>query len=87
MHEILIDTIVVTSGGAISKEILGIIPKMLMPGFLSSRFFIRMILIIYVGAGFYLLAELVEFDILTAYEELGGVLRMVHIMLQVKVSQ
>jgi hypothetical protein len=61
MHEILIDTIVVTSGGAISKEILGIIPKMLMPGFLSSRFFIRMILIIYVSAGFYLLAELVEF--------------------------
>jgi hypothetical protein len=73
MHKTLIDTIVTTSCGAISKEVLDIIPKMLMPGFLSSRFFIRMILVIYVGAGFYLSAELVEFDIPTTYEELVGV--------------
>ncbi|CAG8467813.1 9165_t:CDS:10 [Funneliformis caledonium] len=84
MHKTLIDTIVMTSGGTISKEVLDVIPKMLMPGFLSSRFFIRMILIMYVGAGFYLSAELAEFDIPTAYEELEGVLKMARVMLQAK---
>ncbi|CAI2190225.1 15221_t:CDS:2, partial [Funneliformis geosporum] len=84
MHKTLTDTIVMTSDGAISKEVLDVIPKMLMPGFLSSRFFIRLILIIYVGAGFYLSAELAEFDIPTAYEELMGVLKMARIMLQAK---
>ncbi|CAG8499081.1 5819_t:CDS:10 [Funneliformis mosseae] len=84
MHKTLIDTIVMTSGGTISKEVLDVIPKMLMPGFLSSRFFIRMILIMYVGAGFYLSAELAEFDIPTAYEELGGVLKMARVILQAK---
>ncbi|CAB4424841.1 unnamed protein product [Rhizophagus irregularis] len=38
MHKILIDTIVLTSGGAISREILDIIPKMLMPGFCHQDF-------------------------------------------------
>jgi hypothetical protein len=68
MHRTLIDTIVITSG-RISKEVL-------IPGFLSSRFFIRMILIMYIGTGFYLSAELAEFDIPITYKELGEVLKM-----------
>lgn len=86
MHRTLVDAVVVAGGGTISKQVLHAIPKLLMPGFISSGFFIRVILVAYVGAGFYISAELAEFDIPSSNNELSGVIKMARIMLQVKVS-
>lgn len=81
MYKSFTDTIVITSGGIILKEVFAVILKMLMSGFLLSRFFIWLILIIYVSIEFYLSAELTEFDILITYEELVGVLKIMRIIL------
>src|SRR5262249_39659783 len=86
MHRTLLDAVVAAGGGTTSKEIRSAIPDLLMPGFLSSRFFLRLILVKYIGSGFYISAELADFDIPIKYEELGGVLKMARIMIQAKVN-
>ncbi|RUS29525.1 hypothetical protein BC938DRAFT_480553 [Jimgerdemannia flammicorona] len=84
MHRTLVDAVVAAGSGTISKQVFHVVPKLLMPGFISSRFFIRVILVAYVGAGFYLSTELAEFDIPSSANELLGVIKVARIMLQVK---
>jgi hypothetical protein len=86
MHQTLIKTISIEGGGMLSKPVLRASSKLLMPGFLSSYFFMRAILIIYVGEGYYSSLNLADFDIPTKYEELEYTIRISRIMLQVKVS-
>ncbi|RUS22021.1 hypothetical protein BC937DRAFT_90622, partial [Endogone sp. FLAS-F59071] len=81
MHWSLIEDIAATGGGMVSKPVLNSFVKLLMPGFLSSYFFIRIILVVYVGAGFY---DLQDFDIPMTYDQLSGVVKIARTMLQTK---
>ncbi|RIA93198.1 hypothetical protein C1645_763084 [Glomus cerebriforme] len=84
MHQTLIKVISVGGGGMLSKSVLRASSKLLMPGFLSSYFFMRVILIIYTGEGYYSSLNLADFDIPTKYEELEYIIKISRIMLQVK---
>ncbi|CAG8569672.1 6042_t:CDS:10 [Ambispora gerdemannii] len=84
MHQNLIKTIFAEGGGTLSKPVLEASTKLLMPGFLSSYFFMRAILIIYIGGGFYASVNLSEFYIPTKYQELEFLIKMSRIMLQIK---
>jgi len=84
MHRTLLDAILASGGGTLPESVLNSVHSLRMPGFLSSGFFIRVILVVYLGAGFYLSTDISEFNIPTSYEELGDVLKMARIMLQVK---
>ncbi|RUS31607.1 hypothetical protein BC938DRAFT_477466, partial [Jimgerdemannia flammicorona] len=53
MYRSLVDAIKTASGGALSRPVLNAFTKFLMPGFLSSNFTIVVVLVVYVGAGFY----------------------------------
>ncbi|CAG8536651.1 4996_t:CDS:10 [Acaulospora morrowiae] len=84
MHQNLIKTIFAEGGGTLSKPVLEASTKLLMPGFLSSYFFMRAILIIYIGGGFYASVNLSEFYIPIKYQELEFLIKMSRIMLQIK---
>lgn len=86
MHQTLIKVISAEGGGMLSKPVLQASSKLLMPGFLSSCFFMRTILIIYVGEGYYSSLNLADFDIPTKYGELEHIIKISRIMLQIKVS-
>ncbi|CAG8699113.1 7317_t:CDS:2, partial [Funneliformis caledonium] len=70
MHRSLVKAIAIESGRALSKQVLNACNKLIMPGFASSWFYLRAVLIIYVGGGFYASFELGKFDIPTSYDEL-----------------
>jgi len=84
MHRTLVEAIVAAGGGALSKPVMQACNKLCMPGFLSSAFFIRVIFVVYVGAGFYASVELAEFNVPTTYNDIAGILKVARIMLQVK---
>ncbi|RUP51570.1 hypothetical protein BC936DRAFT_147315, partial [Jimgerdemannia flammicorona] len=84
MHWSLIEDIATTGRGMVSKPVLNSFVKLLMPGFLSSYFFIRIILVVYVGAGFYASVGLQDFDIPMKYDQLSGVVKIARAMLQTK---
>ncbi|PKY63117.1 hypothetical protein RhiirA4_491032 [Rhizophagus irregularis] len=48
--------IAIENGGA--KQVLNVCNKLIMPGFVSSWFYLHAVLIIYVGGGFYTSIEL-----------------------------
>ncbi|CAG8641243.1 5411_t:CDS:2 [Funneliformis mosseae] len=84
MHRSLVKAIAIESGGALSKQVLNACNKLIMPGFASSWFYLRAVLIIYVGGGFYASFELGKFDIPTSYDELWKLTKIARIMLQIK---
>ncbi|CAG8540486.1 10787_t:CDS:10 [Acaulospora morrowiae] len=84
MHRNLIETISTEGGGTLSRPVLQASTKLLMPGFLSSYFFMRAILIIYVGGGFYASANLADFYIPSKYQELEFIIKISRSMLQIK---
>jgi len=84
MHKALIKDISAAGNGAVSKPVLNAFTKLLMPGFVSSYFFIRAILVVYVGAGFYASIQLSEFNIPTTYDQLGNIVNIAREMLRVK---
>ncbi|CAG8517742.1 16529_t:CDS:2 [Acaulospora colombiana] len=49
MHKSLVNAIMAESGGSLTKHVLRAYTELLMPGFVSKSFFIRAILIVYVG--------------------------------------
>jgi len=84
MHKALIKDISAAGNGAVSHPVLNAFTKLVMPGFVSSYFFIRVIAIVYVGAGFYASIQLAEFNIPTTYDQLGGIIGIARAMLRVK---
>ncbi|UZO05440.1 uncharacterized protein OCT59_025790 [Rhizophagus irregularis] len=84
MHRSLVKAIAIESGGALSKQVLNACSKLIMPGFASSWFYFRAVLIIYVGGGFYASFELGKFDIPTSYDEIWKLTKIARIMLQIK---
>jgi len=84
MHQALIKDISAAGNGAVSKPVLNASMKLVMPGFISSYFFIRTILVVYIGAGFYASIQLSEFNIPTTYEQLGDIISIAREMLRVK---
>ncbi|RGB24777.1 hypothetical protein C1646_485156 [Rhizophagus diaphanus] len=87
MHRTLIEAISAEGGGMLSKQVLKATTKLLMPGFLSHCFFIRAFLVVYIGGRFYSSVNLADFDIPTTHSELGSVIRISRIMLQIKVCK
>ncbi|RHZ44323.1 hypothetical protein Glove_740g8 [Diversispora epigaea] len=71
-------------GGTLSKPVLQAGTKLLMPRFLSSHFFIRAILIIYIGGGFYASVNLADIYIPTKYQELEFIIKISRTMFQIK---
>ena len=86
MHRSLVKAIAIESGGALSKQVLNACNNLIMPGFASSWFYFRAVLIIYVGGGFYASFELGKFDIPTSYDEIWKLTKIARIMLQIKVG-
>ncbi|RUS29663.1 hypothetical protein BC938DRAFT_480394 [Jimgerdemannia flammicorona] len=84
MHQSLYNAITEAGNGALSKSVLNQTTKLLMPGFISSYFFVRTLLVLYVGAGFYASLDLAEFDIPTTTKEIENILKVARIMLQIK---
>lgn len=86
MHQNLIESISDENGGMLSMPVLHATTRLLMPRFLLSYFFLCAMLIIYIGGGFYISVNLADFYILTKYEELESILKILRIMLQIMVS-
>ena len=86
MHMSLMKSIASVSNKRVSKEVLQSFPKLLMPGLLSSHFCLQAVLIVYVGAGFYVSTDLAELEIPTDYDELDKILKVARIILQIKVN-
>ena len=86
MHMSLMKSITSVSNKRVSKEVLRSFPKLLMPGLISSHFFLQAVLIVYVGAGFYVSTDLAELEIPTDYDELDKILKVARIILQIKVN-
>lgn len=86
MHRNLVESISDENGGMLSMPVLHASTKLLMPGFLSSYFFLRAMLIVYIGGGFYISANLADLYIPTKYEELESILKISRVMLQIRVS-
>lgn len=84
MHRNLIEAISADGGGTLSNPVIQASTKLLMPGFLSSYFFIRAILVIYVGGGFYASVNLADLYIPTKYQELEFIIKISRSMLQIK---
>ncbi|CAI2193800.1 13649_t:CDS:10, partial [Funneliformis geosporum] len=84
MHKGLVKVITAESSGSLSKQVLRACTKLHMPGFVSKSFFIRAILIVYVGGNFYLSFELAKLNIPTKYNELGETIKIARVMLQIK---
>ncbi|CAG8654097.1 3520_t:CDS:2, partial [Acaulospora morrowiae] len=76
MHTSLMKSIASVSNKRVSKEVLRSFPKLLMPGLVSSHFFLQAVLIVYVGAGFYVSTDLAELEIPTDYDELDKILKV-----------
>ncbi|CAG8553479.1 16505_t:CDS:2, partial [Funneliformis mosseae] len=84
MHRNLFESISAESSGTLSKPVLHANTKLLVPGFLSLYFFLRIILIIYIGGEFYVSVNLADFYIPTKYEELESILKISHTSFQIK---
>ncbi|RUS34225.1 hypothetical protein BC938DRAFT_481734 [Jimgerdemannia flammicorona] len=84
MHRTLLDTLSEAGGGVLPAKIIQAFGKLLLPGFVSSGFFVRVLLNVYLGGGYYGSTKLAEFDIPTLSEELGRVVTMARTMLNVK---
>lgn len=86
MHKALLKDISTAGGGTVTKPVLKAFTKLIMPGFVSSFFFIRVILVVYVGAGFYASRQMAEFNIPTTYDQLEGFIDVARAMLRTKVG-
>ncbi|RUS27931.1 hypothetical protein BC938DRAFT_482555, partial [Jimgerdemannia flammicorona] len=84
MHKALLKDISTAGSGAVTKPVLNAFTKLIMPGFVSSFFFIRVILVVYVGAGFYTSRQMAEFNIPTTYDQLEGFIDVARVMLRAK---
>ncbi|RUO96498.1 hypothetical protein BC936DRAFT_141933 [Jimgerdemannia flammicorona] len=84
MHKALLKDISTAGSGAVTKPVLNAFTKLIMPGFVSSFFFIRVILVVYVGAGFYASRQMAEFNIPTTYDQLEGFIDVARAMLRAK---
>ncbi|RUS29604.1 hypothetical protein BC938DRAFT_480458 [Jimgerdemannia flammicorona] len=85
MHKALLKDISAVGSGAVTKPVPNAFTKLIMPGFVSSFFFIRAILVVYVGAGFYTSRQMAEFNIPTTYDQLEGLIDVARAMLRAKV--
>ncbi|CAG8456502.1 10196_t:CDS:2 [Cetraspora pellucida] len=84
MHETLLETLSQAGGGTVPVRVLKAFRKLVLPGFISSRFFIRVLLNVYIGGKYYGSNVLAEFDIPTRFDELGKIVTIARVMLNVK---
>lgn len=84
MHASLVEHIKIVGCG-LTQPMLHASTKLVMPGFLSTNFQLRVLLLVYVGGNFYASMELARVDIPTMYKELKGIVNIGRVMLQVTV--
>ncbi|CAG8664866.1 15418_t:CDS:2, partial [Acaulospora morrowiae] len=84
MHQTLLETLSNAGGGALPVKVVQGFRKLLLPGFISSRFFIRVLLNVYIGGKYYGSIILAEFDIPTQFDEMNKISTIAWMMLQVK---
>ncbi|RUP45327.1 LOW QUALITY PROTEIN: hypothetical protein BC936DRAFT_148311 [Jimgerdemannia flammicorona] len=82
MHASLVEHIK-TVGCGLTQPVLRASTKLVMPGFLSTSFQLRVLLLVYVGGNFYASMELARVDIPTTHKELKGIVNIGRVMLQV----
>ncbi|CAG8826314.1 14535_t:CDS:2, partial [Racocetra persica] len=87
MHQTLLETLSHAGGGAVPARVSKAFRQLVLPGFITSRFFIRILLIVYIGGKYYGSKVLAEFDIPTQFDELGKIAKIARVMLNVKASE
>ncbi|CAG8642804.1 11179_t:CDS:2, partial [Paraglomus occultum] len=81
MHSSLMDHIK-TLGGGLTQQMLRASTKLVMPGFISNCFELRVFLLVYIGGNFYASMELARLDIPTTHKELKNIVKIGEVMLQ-----
>ncbi|CAG8649461.1 5257_t:CDS:2, partial [Paraglomus brasilianum] len=81
MHQTLLETLSNAGGGAVVVQAFR---KLILPGFISSRFFVRVLLNVYIGGKYHGSIMLAEFDIPTQFDEMGNIVAIAQMMLNVK---
>ncbi|KAG9296948.1 hypothetical protein G9A89_003662 [Geosiphon pyriformis] len=74
-HSDPLNTLSETGGGALSPKIIQNFPKLLIPGFVSSRFFVRVLLNVCFGGEYCGSTKLAELDIPTQLNDLRRIVR------------
>jgi len=82
MHTNLVEYIK-TAGGGLTQPMLRASTKLVMPGFISTCFQLRVLLLVYIGGNFYASMELARLDIPTTHKELKEIVNIGKVMLQV----
>ncbi|KAF0354456.1 hypothetical protein F8M41_014991 [Gigaspora margarita] len=84
MHQTLMEAVSQAGCGTVPVKVLKAFQKLILPGFISSRFFIRVLLNVYIGSKYYGSIVLAEFDIPTQFDELGKIATIARVILNVK---
>ncbi|CAG8698449.1 12996_t:CDS:2, partial [Funneliformis mosseae] len=84
MHQTLLETLSNAGGGAVPVKVVQAFRKLLLPGFISSRFFIRVLLNVYIGGKYHGSIVLTEFDVPTQFDEMSKIVTIARMMLNVK---
>ncbi|CAG8655454.1 5541_t:CDS:10, partial [Paraglomus brasilianum] len=71
-------------GGGVPVKVIQAFRKLLLPGFISSRFFIRILLNVYIGGKYHGSIMLAEFDVPTQFDEMSKIVTIARMMLNVK---
>ncbi|CAI2195320.1 18237_t:CDS:2, partial [Funneliformis geosporum] len=80
----LLETLSNAGGGAVPVKVAQAFRKLLLPGFISSRFFIRVLLNVYIGGKYHGSVILAEFDVPTQFDEMSKIVTIARMMLNVK---
>ncbi|CAG8705149.1 2964_t:CDS:10 [Funneliformis mosseae] len=84
MHQTLLETLSNAGGGAVPVKVAQAFRKLLLPGFISSRFFIRVLLNVYIGGKYHGSVILAEFDVPTRFDEMSKIVTIARMMLNIK---
>ncbi|CAG8610366.1 916_t:CDS:2, partial [Paraglomus occultum] len=84
MHQVLLETLSNAGGGGVPVKVIQAFRKLLLPGFISSRFFIRILLNVYIGGKYHGSIMLAEFDVPTQFDEMSKIVTIARMMLNVK---
>ncbi|CAG8648577.1 4112_t:CDS:2 [Paraglomus brasilianum] len=84
MHQTLLETLSNAGGGAVPVKVAQAFRKLLLPGFISSQFFIQVLLNVYIGGKYHGSIMLAEFDVPTQFDEMSKIVTIAQMMLNVK---
>ena len=80
------ETLSEVGGGALLVKVVQAFWQLILPGFITSWFFIHVLVNMYIGSKYYGSTVLGEFDIPTRFDEMGKIVEIAWIMLTIKVN-